>query len=71
MFTEHFADGIDHINREIGMQFKTMHLYKSSYTPELSDDALTKLKRRLIKEYTLLEKIKSEQSGALNVAIAS
>lgn len=69
MFTEHFAEGIDYVNRGLGMQLTARHLRKSSYSPEVSEDDLSQLKARLSKEYALLDRIKSEQGGALNVAL--
>lgn len=60
-FSDTFESGVHDLNRKTGLNLKSIHIRKSSYHVQVSDDSLSRLRRMLDKEYIFLEHLKDVQ----------
>jgi hypothetical protein len=57
-FTENFNQGIDELNSILNINLKPLHVRKTSFKIEMSKDDISILKKKLNKEYIILESLK-------------
>jgi len=63
MFTEDYEPGLTGLNRKAGLSLKPMHIRKARYQADISCEALEYLRRKLVKEYQFLERVKELPKG--------
>lgn len=64
-FTDNFSDGIDELNKKTGLSLDPIHIRKSSYSTQISESSISKLREMLDKEYSFLDRIQKAGSPCL------
>lgn len=58
-FTEDFDSGIRILNKKLGFVLESIHIRRSGFQAEISDDELLRLREMLSSEYAFMEQLKS------------
>ena len=61
-FSDTFDSGINDLNRKTGLNLESIHIRKTNYQAQISENTLTKLKEMLNEEYRFLNIIRNLQS---------
>ena len=63
-FSDNFINGINELNKKTGLTLEPVHIRKASYSAQISESCIAKLREMLDKEYIFLDRVQRIQSTA-------
>lgn len=62
-FIDTFSTGVEELNNKTGLSLEPIHIRKSSYQPQISENCLAKLRHMLHDEYQFLDSIRMSKNA--------